>query len=74
MSLENLDLVRSILAAWEQGDFRKAEWADPEIEHATIGGLDTGTARSRRGIPKPRIPMGFPGMPEEGLEPPTRGL
>jgi ketosteroid isomerase-like protein len=29
---ENLDLVRSICAAWEHGDYGSVEWAHPEIE------------------------------------------
>ena len=42
MSSTNLDLVRSIYAAWERGDWRSTEWADSEIELVSIGGLEPG--------------------------------
>ena len=54
MARANIDLVCSIYAAWERGDYSATEWAHPEIDTVIADGPEpvasTGVARLREGL------------------------
>jgi ketosteroid isomerase-like protein len=45
MGSANLELVRSIFAAWEKGDYGSVEWAHPEIEYRVADGPSPDTQK-----------------------------
>jgi ketosteroid isomerase-like protein len=46
----NVDLVRSIFAATERGDFSSAQWADPGVEYVLVDEFQPGTAVGAEGL------------------------
>jgi ketosteroid isomerase-like protein len=43
MSHENVELVRSICAAWHRGEYGAVDWAHPDIEFVVVDGPQPGT-------------------------------
>jgi ketosteroid isomerase-like protein len=43
----NREIVESIYAAWEKGDWSSSDWADPDIRFEMVGGLTEGSWRGR---------------------------
>jgi ketosteroid isomerase-like protein len=50
MASANVDLVRSIYAAWAQGDFSSSEWAHPEIDYVHADGPSPGRLTGPAGM------------------------
>jgi ketosteroid isomerase-like protein len=50
MASERLELVRSIVASWERGDFSGSDWADSNIEWVIADGVELDHATGLTGM------------------------
>lgn len=52
MASANLDLLPSIYASWERGDYTSLDWVHSEIEYVIAHGPEPGIWRGRPGWQK----------------------
>ena len=50
MSQENVELLRSMLAPWERGDYGSTDGLHPEIEYIVAGGPEPGSGKGLAGL------------------------
>lgn len=50
MSQVNVDLLRSVLGAWERGEYGSTEWAHPEIEYVVADGPEPSDGKGLVGL------------------------